>query len=73
MGKFIIPTEFAPAERESIKIAELQSKTFAQNRLLTTMVNAVSEMLVVLNDKRRLFMPTMYLPVQLVCPIVNHA
>jgi nitrogen fixation/metabolism regulation signal transduction histidine kinase len=49
-----ITTEFAPAERESIRIVELQSKVFAQNRLLTTVANAVSEMLVVLNDKRQI-------------------
>lgn len=49
-----LPTEFAPAERESIKTATLQSKTFAKNSLLTSITNAVSEMLVVLNDKRQI-------------------
>lgn len=49
-----ITTEFAPAERDSIRIVELQSKTIAQNRLLCSMINTVSEMLVVLNSKRQI-------------------
>ena len=54
MEKLILNTEFAPAERESTRITERQSKTVTQNRLLITIANAVSEMLVVLNDKRQI-------------------
>lgn len=54
MENLIVSTEFAPAERESVKIVEIQSKSFAHNLLLTKIVNALSEMLVVLNDKRQI-------------------
>jgi len=54
MEKLIQNTEYAPFERESFKKVELQSKTFARNRLLLMIINAVSEMLVVLNDKRQI-------------------
>lgn len=50
----VISTEFAPAERESIRIVELQAKTFERNPLLSMIINTVSEMLVVLNDKRQI-------------------
>lgn len=54
MKKTIMSTEFAPAERESTEIAELQSELFASNRLLLLIVNSISEMLVILNDKRQI-------------------
>ena len=54
MENRVIPTEFAPAERENLKIVELQSNAFARNLLLYKMVNAVSEMLIVLNGKRQI-------------------
>lgn len=47
-------TEFAPAERETTEIIELQSSTLKDNQLLTKMIESVSEMLVVLNDKRQI-------------------
>lgn len=54
MENLIVSTEYAPAERESIKIVELHSKSVARNLLLSKIVNAVSEMLVVLNNKRQI-------------------
>lgn len=54
METVLITTEYAPAERESLIITELQSKVFARNRLLTRIADSVSEMLVVLNDKRQI-------------------
>ncbi len=54
MENNFVATEYAPAERESIKVVELQTNTIRQNLLLTKIINAVSEMLVVLNDKRQI-------------------
>lgn len=54
MEHTVISTEFAPDERENIRIVELQSKTFERNPLSSKIINSVSEMLVVLNDKRQI-------------------
>jgi len=54
MEKLILNTEFAPAECEGKRITELQSKAVVQNQLLIIIANSVSEMLVVLNNKRQI-------------------
>ncbi len=54
MEEFLSFTKFAPAERENELIIGLQSKTIINNRLLIKMISAVSEMVVILNDKRHI-------------------
>ncbi len=54
MRNNVITTEFAMAERESVKIVEQQCNIFRQNKLYAKILDSVSDKLVVLNDKRQI-------------------
>ncbi len=54
MGKKLIPTQYATAERCSSEELLKQTKLFSQNKLLINLVESLSQMLVVLNKQRQI-------------------
>jgi len=54
MTKEKIPTQFAPAEKVSPKEIERQSDLFSHNPLMSAMVNAIPDLVLIINEQRQM-------------------